>query len=705
MKILKVLAPLVILALLFSGCPNPADNKVKSDAKSLVSFKFEAAKNTGKLSADSAVTFDSVSGNWKATLPAGTDPAALVATFEISALAKATVGGVEQVSGTTANNFSSNVVYTVTAEDGTSATYTIALTVAPTPSSAKDFTQYSLKSGTTTASGTISGTNIAVSLPVGSNVTALVATFALSDKASATVGGTAQVSGTTANNFTSPVQYVVTAADSSTKTYTVTVTVRQPSALIISEYYEGAVGNNKYLEITNTSAAAIDLSAYSLRSYPNGATTADTALALTGSLAAGKSVVYYNDGYTSTVLDTVAALSATAGDAAGWRVPVAYVSGSTTISFNGNDAMELSLGSDPVDFIGKSGDAANWGVDVKLIRKPGKTGVLTWDQADWYSVPVKTLTATAEDDSAGAHVSTAAGSTLTEFWLGGIKGTINGTAIAVSGITATSKILPAYFMTAAESVKVGSTDQVGGVTTNDYTNPVSFVVATGTTTQTYTVTAAITVLVPVTLTSTNYNFNGGVQAARTTIGASTAAINLFTGTDTYVDITGIVTSIPATNKFFIQDQNAGLCFYKSGAYTGVAMKVGDKVTVRSRKGMFYNSYLYEVTDFDVPTIVTPGSTIYAIDGSTTAWDGELLNRVYKYSGIIKVLPASANSYVGNFDSDATRQVTNVTNAATLEVDKAGTFFGAIDIKRTGTSPNYVYPKVMLLYAADQLRYN
>jgi hypothetical protein len=41
--------------------------------------------------------------------------------------------------------------------------------------------------------------------------------------ASVSVGATAQVSGTTANDFTSPVDYTVTAADGSTVDYTVTV--------------------------------------------------------------------------------------------------------------------------------------------------------------------------------------------------------------------------------------------------------------------------------------------------------------------------------------------------------------------------------------------------------------------------------------------------------------------------------------------------
>jgi len=74
------------------------------------------------------------------------------------------------------------------------------------------------------AAGTISGTSIAVTVPYGTAVTSLVASFTTTGS-SVKVGGTTQVSGTTANDFTNPVTYTVTALDSSTQDYTVTVTI------------------------------------------------------------------------------------------------------------------------------------------------------------------------------------------------------------------------------------------------------------------------------------------------------------------------------------------------------------------------------------------------------------------------------------------------------------------------------------------------
>jgi hypothetical protein len=86
----------------------------------------------------------------------------------------------------------------------------------------KDITSFSFTSPA--ATGVITGTNIAVTVPFGTNVTSLVANFTTTTGASVKVGSTAQVSGTTANNFTNPVTYRVTTTDATTKDYTVVVT-------------------------------------------------------------------------------------------------------------------------------------------------------------------------------------------------------------------------------------------------------------------------------------------------------------------------------------------------------------------------------------------------------------------------------------------------------------------------------------------------
>jgi hypothetical protein len=67
---------------------------------------------------------------------------------------------------------------------------------------------------------------IAIGVPALTDPSTLVFTFTLSDGAICTVGGTAQVSGTTENDFTSPVVYNVLAQDKTTsQNWTITVTV------------------------------------------------------------------------------------------------------------------------------------------------------------------------------------------------------------------------------------------------------------------------------------------------------------------------------------------------------------------------------------------------------------------------------------------------------------------------------------------------
>lgn len=67
---------------------------------------------------------------------------------------------------------------------------------------------------------------ITLTVPAETVVTSLVAKFVVPTYiTSIKIGSTAQVSGTTANDFTSAVSYVVTAIDGSTATYVVTVTI------------------------------------------------------------------------------------------------------------------------------------------------------------------------------------------------------------------------------------------------------------------------------------------------------------------------------------------------------------------------------------------------------------------------------------------------------------------------------------------------
>ena len=66
---------------------------------------------------------------------------------------------------------------------------------------------------------------VALTVPFGTVVTALVATFTTNTGAIVKVSTNVQTSGSTQNNFSSPVVYLITGVDGRVETYTVTVTV------------------------------------------------------------------------------------------------------------------------------------------------------------------------------------------------------------------------------------------------------------------------------------------------------------------------------------------------------------------------------------------------------------------------------------------------------------------------------------------------
>ena len=91
---------------------------------------------------------------------------------------------------------------------------------------ATDFLAYSFPEQTGPATISTGAHTVAIEVASGTDVTGLIATFIASGLAVVDVSDVVQVSGTTANDFTSPVVYTITAADGSTEQdWTVTVTV------------------------------------------------------------------------------------------------------------------------------------------------------------------------------------------------------------------------------------------------------------------------------------------------------------------------------------------------------------------------------------------------------------------------------------------------------------------------------------------------
>ena len=209
-----ILSFFAILFVVVACKKDEALTPAKSSDKSMSSFAFSSL--TPAVSA--TITGTTVA----AMVPFNVDVTSLAPT--ISVAAKTTVS---PASGST-QNFTNAVTYTVTAEDGTTAAYSVTVTKGVAPkSSAKDITKFSFAALSPVVDATIDAANktISATLPAGTKVTALVPTITISDKA--TVSPATGV----ATDFTKEVSYTVTAEDLSLQVWKVNVTVDVPDVL------------------------------------------------------------------------------------------------------------------------------------------------------------------------------------------------------------------------------------------------------------------------------------------------------------------------------------------------------------------------------------------------------------------------------------------------------------------------------------------
>lgn len=98
----------------------PKEIILKSDAKQISSFIFTLEENTG-LSEKVIATINEADKTISANFPFGTIISSLTPTIEVSSLANVSPSGT--------NDFSSSVIYEVTAEDGSKVSYTVNITI------------------------------------------------------------------------------------------------------------------------------------------------------------------------------------------------------------------------------------------------------------------------------------------------------------------------------------------------------------------------------------------------------------------------------------------------------------------------------------------------------------------------------------------------------------------------------------------------
>ena len=210
-NLLYILCSLLVITIISCSKDDDAGTS-KSDAKLITEFSFLAEDNES-LDQDISFSFDGVSNVITIEVPYGTDITNLMPDIEISEDAS--------VSPQNAQDFSSDVIYTVTAEDGTKTQYTVTVNVASN-TDAKIISFAFIAENNTALEEDITAVidedakTVTAYVTYGTDITELTPTLEVSPQAT--------YSPEDAQDFSSEVTYTVTAGDESTQVdYTLNV--------------------------------------------------------------------------------------------------------------------------------------------------------------------------------------------------------------------------------------------------------------------------------------------------------------------------------------------------------------------------------------------------------------------------------------------------------------------------------------------------
>ncbi|MBO0593399.1 hypothetical protein I2486_18535 [Cellulophaga sp. E16_2] len=360
-------------------------------------------------------------------------------------------------------DFTNPVIYTVTAQDQTIQEYTVTLTVEG--NEAKDITDFAIDG----VDGIITGTNITVTLPAGTDVTALSSTVTHTGASANPTSGVAQ-------DFTNSVEYTVTAADGTTKVYTITVSLAPTLSSdnnITSFSIDGVAGVISGTTITVTLPAGTDVSSLTPAIIHNGNTINPN----TGGV----------QDFTNPIIYTVTAANL---DTQEYTVTVIVPTLSDTrdiTSFSINGVAGIISGTTITVTLPAGTDVSS--LTPAVIHDGNTVNPNTGIAQDFTNPITYTVTAanlvTQEYTVTVIMPSLSDTKDITSFSIDGVAGVISGTTITVTlpAGTDVSSLTPAIIHT-------GNTVNPDTGIAQDFTNPVEYIVtAADTTTKTYTVTA------------------------------------------------------------------------------------------------------------------------------------------------------------------------------------------------------------------------
>ncbi|MFC3747289.1 S-layer homology domain-containing protein [Paenibacillus sp. GCM10012306] len=473
-----------------------------NSAKAITAFGFEG------LSPAVTGTVNESNKTIELTVPYGTDITSLVPTFTTTGVS-VKVGSTAQESGTTQQNFTEPVTYTVVAEDNTTQDYTVTVTVAANP--AKAITAFGFAGLSSVVTGTVNESNktIALTVPYGTDVTSLVPTFTTTG-VSVKVGSTEQASGTTQQNFTEPVTYTVVAADNTTQDYSVTVTVAANTAKAITAF--GFAGLSPAVtgtvnESNKTIALTVPYGTNVTSLVPTFTTTGASVKVGSTEQASGTTQQNFTEPVTYTVVAadnttqdytvtvTVAANSAKEITAFGFAGLSPAVTGTVNES-NKTIALTVPYGTNVTSLVPTF---TTTGASVKVGSTEQASGTTQQNFTEPVTYTVVAADNTTQDYTVTVTVAANSAKAITAFGFGGLSSAVTGTvnesnktiALTVPYGTNVTSLVPTFTTTGA-SVKVGSTTQASGTTQQNFTEPVIYtVVAADNTTQDYTVTVTV----------------------------------------------------------------------------------------------------------------------------------------------------------------------------------------------------------------------
>jgi len=433
-------------------------NVAASSSKAITSFVFATPATTG--------TVNESSHTIAVTVPFGTNLTALVPSIIHTG---ATISPVNAA----AQNFTNPVTYTVTAADGSTQAYVV--TVALAASSSKAINSFSF--ATPAVSGTVTEAihSIAVTVPFGTNVTALVPSIAHTGSSISPANGTAQ-------NFTNPVTYTVTAADGSTQAYTVTVNVAaNPTKAITSFVFATPAATGTVTEASHSIAVTVPFGTNLTALVPSIIHTGATINPVNAAAQNFTNPVTYTvtaaDGSTQAYTVTVSLAFSTAKAITSFGFATPVVSGTVTESIH-SIAVTVPFGTNVTAL-------------VPSIVHTGSTISPAIGTAQNFTNPV-TYTVTAADGSTQAYTVTATvapnpAKAITSFTFPSLA--VSGTVTeATHAIVVTVPLSTNLTVLAPSIVHTGASISPGNGLALNFTNPVVYTVtAEDGTTQQYTI--------------------------------------------------------------------------------------------------------------------------------------------------------------------------------------------------------------------------